>query len=56
MLETIQKELGYECRVIATGGLSSILTTLQDSFEVVDRNLTLEGIRLITLANTQSTD
>jgi type III pantothenate kinase len=51
MLETIQKELGHQCRIVATGGLSSILTNLQDSFEVVDRNLTLEGIKLITLAN-----
>lgn len=51
MIDTLQKEIGHQCRVIATGGLSSILTTLKDSFEVVDRNLTLEGIRLITLAN-----
>ncbi|MFD2200517.1 type III pantothenate kinase [Shivajiella indica] len=56
MLDTIQKELGHQCRIVATGGLSSILTTLQDSFELVDRNLTLEGIRLITLANSQSRD
>lgn len=53
MLETIQQEVGHQCRVIATGGLSSILTTLKDSFELVDRNLTLEGIRLITLKNIQ---
>jgi type III pantothenate kinase len=54
MLETIQQEVGHQCRVIATGGLSSILTTLKDSFELVDRNLTLEGIRLITLKNIRS--
>jgi type III pantothenate kinase len=51
MITSMQKEIGHQVRIIATGGLSSILTTLQDSFEVVDRNLTLEGIRLITLAN-----
>ena len=51
MLDTIQKELGHQCRVIATGGLSSILTNLQEEFEVVDRNLTLEGVRLITMKN-----
>jgi len=51
MLETIQQELGYNCHIIATGGLSSILSTLEGSFEVIDRNLTVEGIRLITLAN-----
>jgi type III pantothenate kinase len=51
MLTTIQEELGYSCKIIATGGLSSILLSLQDQFEMVDRTLTLEGIRLITLAN-----
>lgn len=54
MLETMQKEIAIPCHIIATGGLSTILTTLQDSFEVVDRNLTLEGIRLITLTNLRS--
>lgn len=53
MLETMQKEIGKPCRIIATGGLSSILTPLKDVFEEVDRNLTMEGIRLITLQNTK---
>ncbi|PRY89270.1 type III pantothenate kinase [Mongoliibacter ruber] len=52
MLETMQQEIGKPCHVIATGGLSSILTTLKDTFESVDRNLTMEGIRLITQGNT----
>lgn len=56
MIEIIQNELGHPCRIVATGGLSSILTNLQDSFDVVDRNLTLDGIRLITLANIQPKD
>lgn len=51
MLETIFKELGNKCPVIATGGLSSILSNIQDLFDKVVRNLTLEGIRLITLTN-----
>lgn len=51
MLQTIFGELGYTCPVIATGGLSSILSNLAESFDLIDRNLTLEGIRLITLAN-----
>ncbi|WP_373493394.1 type III pantothenate kinase [Aquiflexum sp.] len=56
MLLSIQDELGYSSIVIATGGLSTILTNLNDSFNKVDRNLTLEGIRLITLANFRSKD
>ncbi len=51
MLETIQAETGLSFRVVATGGLSSILTTLEGTFDAVDRNLTLDGLRLITEAN-----
>lgn len=51
MLSTIQEELGFNCKVIATGGLSQILTPLQGSFDQVDKNLTLKGIKLITEAN-----
>ncbi|MFN3760615.1 MAG: type III pantothenate kinase [Algoriphagus aquaeductus] len=51
MLEAIRKEIQLDFKVIATGGLSSILTNLEEEFDVVDRNLTLEGLRLITEAN-----
>ncbi|UJP66117.1 type III pantothenate kinase [Mongoliitalea daihaiensis] len=51
MLKGIQLELGYRCHIIATGGLSSILTSVQQEFDLVDRYLTVDGIRLITLAN-----
>lgn len=51
MLETIKKETGLNFTVVATGGLSSILTSLEGVFDEVDRNLTLEGLRLITEAN-----
>jgi type III pantothenate kinase len=51
MLEAIQAETGLSFRVVATGGLSSILTTLEGTFDTIDRNLTLDGLRLITEAN-----
>ncbi|SNS08016.1 type III pantothenate kinase [Belliella buryatensis] len=51
MLETIQAEIQLPMKIIATGGLSSILSNLQNTFDEVDRYLTLEGIRLITRAN-----
>ena len=51
MLEAIQVETGLSFRVVATGGLSSILTTFEGTFDAVDRNLTLDGLRLITEAN-----
>lgn len=51
MIEAIEAETGLQFRIVATGGLSSILTTLEKTFDEVDRNLTLEGLRLITEAN-----
>jgi type III pantothenate kinase len=51
MLEAIRLETGLKFTVIATGGLSSILTNLEGVFDAVDRNLTLDGLRLITKAN-----
>ena len=47
MLERIKAEFGKPVRVIATGGLSSILHPLHDQFHDVNRKLTLEGLRLV---------
>ncbi|GAB5526923.1 MAG: type III pantothenate kinase [Roseivirga sp.] len=47
MLDRIQRELGKETKVVATGGLSSILHPLHDRFDAVNPKLTLEGLRLI---------
>ncbi|WP_297338044.1 type III pantothenate kinase [Algoriphagus sp.] len=51
MLQTIREELKSDFKVIATGGLSAILTPLESDFDLVDKNLTLEGLRLIYLIN-----
>jgi type III pantothenate kinase len=47
MLQHIENELGEKCKVIATGGLSTILTPLQKYFDQIDVLLTLDGLRLI---------
>ena len=47
MLVRIKKEFGKPVKVVATGGLSSILHPLDDQFDDVNRKLTLEGLRLI---------
>jgi len=44
MIERIEAEVGKPLKVAATGGLSHVLEPLKDKFDVVDRNLTLEGI------------
>ncbi|MCK6618549.1 MAG: type III pantothenate kinase [Cyclobacteriaceae bacterium] len=48
MLMRIKTELNDpEIKSIATGGLSSIITTLNGTFTAVDPNLTLDGLRLV---------
>ncbi len=43
----IRKELGKKARVIATGGYAELVAQRCRLIEVVDRNLSLEGLRLI---------
>ena len=47
LVARFRKELGGECAVIATGGLSSIIDTLKDEFTEIDDRLTLDGLRII---------
>ena len=48
MIYQIKKEVGQDCMVLATGGLSSILTPLQNEFDEVDKALTLNGLKIIS--------
>jgi type III pantothenate kinase len=52
MINRIQNEMHNHPRIIATGGLSSIIAPLTDIFDTVDPWLTLEGLRLIVERNT----
>ena len=47
MLNRIETEVGENYKVVATGGLSSILHPLHNRFDQVNRHLTLEGLRFI---------
>lgn len=47
MVSEIRKEINDNCPVIATGGLSSIITPLKDFFDQVEPNLTLDGLRIV---------
>lgn len=44
IVNSINKELGIETKVIATGGLSGLFNSQTDCFKKVDKTLTLEGI------------
>ncbi|WP_215226598.1 type III pantothenate kinase [Echinicola shivajiensis] len=51
MLAAIRKEMNREVKTIATGGLSAIISSLEGEFDMIDRELTLKGIKLITETN-----
>lgn len=51
LIGRIVSELGYPARVIATGGLAPLVAHLSVRIDVVDPDLTLEGLRLISEAN-----
>lgn len=47
VLEKMIEEMGPQTRVIATGGLASLIARGSSLIEAVDPNLTLEGLRII---------
>ena len=47
LVERLTKELGYPCRVVATGGLARLIAPQTEAIEEVDDDLTLTGLRLI---------
>jgi type III pantothenate kinase len=47
LVTRIREELKTECPVIATGGLSAVITSLTDFFHAIEPNLTLDGLRII---------
>jgi type III pantothenate kinase len=49
LIHRIQAEERPDYKVVATGGLSSILAPLESEFDFLDKMLTLEGLRLIYL-------
>ncbi|MFN3784467.1 MAG: type III pantothenate kinase [Spirosomataceae bacterium] len=51
MIRKIRRELGGDCVALATGGLSSIISTLHGEFIEVNINLTLEGMIEIAKAH-----
>src|SRR6185369_4328729 len=47
LVARLKRELGYPCRVVATGGLARLIAPQTEAIEEVDDNLTLTGLRLI---------
>lgn len=51
MVEKIQKEIRKKPKIIATGGLSSMILPLSEHLNTLDSHLTLKGLRLLYLLN-----
>ncbi len=49
----LRRELGFPCRVIATGGLARLIAPQTETIEDVDDDLTLTGLRLIYERNAE---
>ena len=47
IIDNMKKESGLDAKVIATGGLGRIIADSTDKIDVYDRNLTLQGLRII---------
>lgn len=47
VIERMTSELGEQPKVVATGGLASVIAESSEKIETVDENLMLEGLRLI---------
>lgn len=47
IVKRLTAELGYPCKVLATGGLASLIAPLSEAIEEVDPILTLVGLRLL---------
>lgn len=45
IVQQVQQEIGEDCKVVATGGMATQLP-LEDCVDVIDKHLTLDGIRL----------
>lgn len=51
IVKMMKKEVGEDATVVATGGLAYLICSDMDLVDHVDKNLTLEGLRLIYLKN-----
>lgn len=49
MIEGLLKRIGSKGKVVATGGFARMIASQTSAIDVVDENLTLEGLRLLAL-------
>jgi type III pantothenate kinase len=54
LVERLEAELGFACKVIATGGLSSLIVKHTKKVDSIDQHLTLDGLRILHERNSES--
>ncbi|NRA36122.1 MAG: type III pantothenate kinase [Polyangiaceae bacterium] len=54
LVEKIREDLGFPCRVMATGGLARLIAEQTTTLESVDEYLTLDGLRILHERNQES--
>ena len=50
IVNRMKKQMGENTRIIATGGLASLIFKVSETIETVEKDLTLEGLRIISQA------
>jgi type III pantothenate kinase len=48
LVKRLTKEMELKPRIVATGGLASLINDVSETIEIVDPDLTLEGLRIIS--------
>jgi len=51
LVDRFKKELGADAKVVGTGGLAGIISTVADVFDTINQDLTLIGLRMVYAKN-----
>jgi type III pantothenate kinase len=51
IVKRMKVEMGTDPKIVATGGLASLISHVSETIETVEPDLTLEGLRIISNAN-----
>jgi type III pantothenate kinase len=54
LIERLEADLGFDCAIIATGGLAPLVARHTKKIKDIDPNLTLEGLRIIHERNAEA--
>jgi type III pantothenate kinase len=47
IVNRIKKEIDYDVKVIATGGIAPLIAKESETIDIMDENLTIEGLKIL---------